>query len=148
MTVSRWVRWWKDNPDRAEAIKKKRRDKYNSDEAFRARVLDRKRIARAKKKKGQKRFPKPRVFHHKGEDIVTWSVGRVAAFLGVHKRTISNLEAKGTIPINRVVDNNGRRWWPKGYIEWLSPFFDLKNSGDLTSRMFSRRVWKEWNESV
>ena len=144
MTASRFVRWWSDPKNQAKVDQIKA---YRSTPEYKERERQRKKLAQ-QRKKGLAKLPKPRVYHFKDQDYIIWSVGRVAHCLGVHKRTISNLERKSTIPTNRITDSNNRRWWPASYIRWLKPYFDLKNSGDISSKEFSRRVWKDWRQAV
>lgn len=144
MTSSRFSKWWKDNPEKAEAIRERRRKKYANDETYRRRERERKRTSRAKPKFA-KTYPKPKLYPVGDKIYELWSVGRVAETLGIHKRTLSGLEARGAIPINRYVDVNGRRWWPRVYVEWLQPYFDMKNNRKISSQEFSSRVWNDWS---
>ena len=149
MNESRFVRWWQDNPEKAEAIKKRRRDKYAADKEFQESERRRKREAYAKQNNPTgSRLPKPKVYFYKNMVIELWSVGTIAKFLGIHKRTISGLESRGAIPTNRLVDDNGRRWWPADYAQWLKPYFALRQTGSLSAQEFSERVWNDWKTEL
>lgn len=143
MTASRFVRWWQAN---RETVNERRRAKYKNDKEFREKERARKRFNPQQGRK--RRFPKPKIYYHKGEPIILWSVGRVAEYLGISKRTIANLESKGSIPTNRVVDDLRRRWWPEAYVKWLKPFVDHRKSKEITAREFSRRVWNGWRQAL
>jgi len=150
MSNSRFLRWKNSNPESYARALERRKKRYADDEVFaeRRREAVRKSV-RNKKKRGPKPL-KPRLFPHPctGEMIEHWSVGVCADFWGVSKRQIANLEAKGSIPINRHVTSSGRRWWPAAYAKWLKPFFDLRTSREISAKEFSRRVWDGWPEAV
>lgn len=148
MTPSRFVKWWQDNPKKAEQIRKKRRERYAKDAEFRKKERERKRAARSKKQGFAKTYPRPKLYPLGDKVYELWSVGRVAETLGIHKRTLAGLESRGAIPTNRYVDVNGRRWWPKEFVAWLKPFFELKNNRKISSQEFSSRVWNEWNKAL
>ncbi len=148
MIGSKFSEWWKNNPDKSEKIKDRRRKRYAEDPIHAERERERKRKAYAEKKRQEAspgpRLPKPKLIWHEERMVEVWSVGRVAAHLEVHKRTISSLEARRAIPTNRTVDSIGRRWWPAEFVEWLKGFFDLRKTGKLSPQEFSTRVWNEW----
>ena len=137
MTISRFVQWWQSNPKKAEEIKRRRREKYKEN-GGRPKPQDKK----------TPRLPKPRVYHHEGVPVVIWPVGRVAQYLGIHKRTLAKLEARGAIPTNRVIDDNRWRWWPEAYVKWLKPFMDERKTREITPQEFSRRVWNGWRQAL
>lgn len=142
---SKFTKWWQDNPDKAEEIRSRRREKYANNTKVRDKELERKRKDYLRSKTSStKRFPKPKLHWFKDRLIELWSVGATAEFLGVHKRTLSGLELKGTIPKNRLVDDNGRRWWPETYVKWLKPYFSERQTEKLTAQEFSLRVWNDW----
>ena len=147
MSSSRFSRWWQNSPAKAEEIKRRRRERYNKDPE---KERERKRLAYAKIKKqsDKKNLPRPRIVWIKDDPIQVWSVGVTASFLNIHKRTLTSLESKGSIPINRSVDDNGRRWWPELYVKWLQPYFILRQSGRLTAQEFSNRVWNDWKAEL
>jgi len=71
----------------------------------------------------------------------------MADFLGVTKKTITNLENSGTIPTNHLISTNNHRWWPAEFVEWLQPFFAARKAG-ITAQEFHRRVWVSWSEEL
>ena len=142
--TSRFKRWWDNNPDKAEEIRRRRRERYAENAESERR---RKRKERARKSSVVKRYPRPRLFTHNGELVEAWSVGRVADYWGIHKRTNSSLESREAIPINKFIDENKRRWWPVDFVEWLKPYFDLRSSKKITPREFTKRVWNDWTSA-
>ncbi len=150
MSTSRFMRWRSSNPESYARALARRKKRYADDADFRERRQEMTRQSVLKKKKRGPKPLKPRLFPHPhtGEMIEHWSVGVCADYWGISKRQISNLEAKGSIPINRHVTSTGRRWWPAAYAEWLKPFFDLRTSREISAKVFSQRVMEEWPEAV
>lgn len=146
----RYIQWKTNNPDSYEEVLRRRRERYQQDEEYRKSQLqhaaewrEKKRRERKKAKK-RKRTPKPRLFLFEDRQIECWSAGRTAEFLGVDKKTITNLEKSGTIPLNHGVAANKHRWWPANYVRWLKTFFEEK--AEIPAQEFSRRVWIGWSE--
>lgn len=140
--MSRFVEWWKNNPEKAEEIRRRRRERYRQ---YRDRELERKRVSRVA---DRQRLPKPKTVTVDDLQVELWSVGRTSKFLGIHKRTLAGLEARRAIPINRITDSRGRRWWPADFVKWLKPYFDLKNSKKITAREFRSRVSNDWKLAI
>lgn len=184
--MSRYVRWWQENPDKARDIKARRRIRYATDTALRDKKSKKNKIYYLRKRikeledllakarglgeavvnqeeirslekeiqtrrgaleeltRGTRRYPKPRLMDINGEMIELWSIGRVADYLGLAKRTLANYEARNMIPVNRRTDSNGRRWWPAPYVKWIKPMVDSRLSGEISAQEFSERVWEGW----
>ena len=151
MNVSRFVQWRNNNPQGYEALLHRRRESYQTDEDRRLKQLQhnanyRKKVkSRAGEQKRSPRQRKPKIMLLNNRSVEFWSVGRMAAHLGISKRTITALEDEGRIPINRYVDQNNHRWWPAEFVRWLKPFFDARKDG-VSAREFHRRVWIGWSE--
>lgn len=149
MTVNRYVQWKTNNPDSYEELMRRRKKRYRENEEVRQRQLQHaanwREKQRKKKKLPQKRTPKPKVFGVGGTTIECWSAGRTAEFLGVDKKTITNLEKNGSIPVNHLVAHNRRRWWPAAFVRWLLPYFEARKEG-TSAQEFDRRVWIGWSE--
>ena len=145
---SRFVRWWRQNPDKAGEIKRRRRVAYAEDPLIREHA----KVAKAayrRRKRARGGIPRrPKLFPFRGQMIEIWSVGVTADFLGVHKRTLCLLEQKKRIPINHLVDEAGHRWWPAEFIRWLRPLFDLRHTKSISAQEFSRRVSEEWKSEI
>jgi hypothetical protein len=152
MNENRYIQWKTNNPDSYEEVLRRRRERYAENEAYRNRQLqhtaewrEKQRKDKSKKKKSVgKRTPKPKIFEIAGHQIECWSAGRTAEFLGVDKKTITNLEERGTIPINHFVAPNRRRWWPASFVRWIQPYFEQKP--EIPVEEFHRRVWIGWSE--
>lgn len=154
MNKNRYIQWKTNNPDSYEEVLRRRRERYSQDEDYRQgqlrhtaewREKRRKQQKAKKRKKVGKRTPKPKLFTVKGHEIECWSAGRTAEFLGVDKKTITNLEKNGTIPVNHLVAPNRRRWWPASFVRWLKRYFEQRKSG-IPAQEFHRRVWIGWSE--
>jgi len=145
---SRFLQWKTNNPDSYEELLQRRKKRYRESEEFRQRQLKHTADWREKQrrdKQPKKRTPKPRNFQIDGSQVECWSAGRTADFLGVDKKTVTNLEKNGTIPTNHVVAPNRRRWWPAEFVQWLKPFFDVRKGG-ISAQELHRRVWIGWSE--
>jgi len=148
--MNRYVQWKINNPSSYEEVLRRRRKRYQENEDYRSRQLQhtaewREKQKKASKKASVKRPLKPKMFEVCGHQVECWSAGRVAAFLGVDKKTVVNLEDNGSIPINHIIAANRRRWWPARFVQWLKPFFDQRKSG-ISAQEFHRRVWIGWSE--
>jgi len=151
-TQNRYIQWKTNNPDSYQEVLRRRRERYAKEATFRERQLQltaewrekEKRKKNSSKKRGS-RLPKPKLFEIDGALVECWSAGRTAQFLGVDKKTITNLEERGTIPTNHIVAPNRHRWWPAAFVCWLKPFFDQKSDG-IPTEEFHRRVWTGWSE--
>ena len=156
MSPNRYIQWKTNNPDSYEEVLRRRRERYRKDEDYREAQLrhaadwrekQRKRGKKSKKRRKtqSKRTPQPKLFPIDGRRVECWSAGRTADFLGVDKKTVRNLERKGTIPVNHLVAPNGHRWWPASFVRWLKPYFEQRKSG-TSAQEFHRRVWIGWSE--
>lgn len=151
MSNSRYVQWKTNNPDSYEEVLRRRRERYNKNADYRKRQLQHtaewrdKQKTKLLKKSANKRLPKPKVFVINDAQVECWSAGRTADYLGVDKKTITNMERSGTIPTNHTVESNRRRWWPAEFVIWLGPFFEERKSR-ISAQEFHRRVWIGWSE--
>lgn len=146
--TNRYIQWKTNNPGAYKELLRRRKKRYRENEEFRTRQLQHTADWREKKRQDKhprKRTPKPKDFQINGTQVECWSAGRTADFLGVDKKTVTNLEKNGTIPTNHVVALNRRRWWPVEFVRWLKPFFDARKSG-TSAQELHRRVWIGWSE--
>lgn len=141
---SRFVRWWRENPEKAEAIKERRRQKLEQNPALRD--AERKRHRRRRKRsKRAKRVLRPRVIYHDGQPVEVWAAGMVSDYLDCPKRTITWMENHDRIPINRWQDSLKRRWWPADFVRWLKSFFVARQRREISAREFAQRVFEGWS---
>jgi len=155
MNNSRFIQWRQSNPSAYDELLARRREKYANSEEAREKQLrhnanwrkKQKQKKATKERKARPRQRKPKIIEIDDVPVAFWSVGRVADFLGLHKRTLAVLEQTGTIPINRFKDKNGHRWWPVDFVYWLKPYFDARYGKEgISAREFHRRVWTGWSE--
>ena len=147
MNMNRYVQWKTNNPDSYEEVLRRRRERYRASDEYRERQLQHTaewRKKQRKKQKAVKNLPKPKLFNVNGHAVECWSAGRVAYFLDVDKKTITNLEERGSIPTNHLVAPNRHRWWPAEFIRWIKPYFEQKS--EISAEEFTRRVWIGWSE--
>ena len=103
MNESAFVRWWRDNPEKAEAIKRRRRKRLEENPALREAERERHRNYRRKRKKGARAL-KPRLVYLDNKPVEVWAAGMVSEYLDCPKRTFTWMENNGRIPINRWQD--------------------------------------------
>ena len=148
MTTNRYVQWKTNNPDSYKEVLRRRRERYKKDKKSKEKQLQHTaewRKKRKQKKSAQSRLPKPKLFTVDDLQIECWSAGVTAKFLGVTKRTLTNLEQAGTIPTNHLVEpHNRRRWWPAEFVRWIRAYFIEKP--EISTEEFARRVWIGWSE--
>jgi len=144
---SRFVRWWKANPERAEEIKKRRRDAYSDPLAKEVAAVKRAEYKRRRQARG-KTPRKPKLFPFRGKMIELWAVGAVADSLQINKRTLGLMEAQGRIPLNHLLDESGHRWWPAAFVDWLKPFFELRRTRQISTQEFLHRVSEGWQHEI
>lgn len=132
---------------RRERILKQKRDRYKNDAKHRAAKL----AAAKRRKKSHKPScrrrgrNKPKVYTFpNGQLILLLGLGQAADICGVSKSTLRRYEAEGVIPLNRLVDRRGRRWYPKPFILWLSFLLQDQSRRREPLWCLKRRVEQAW----
>ena len=136
--------------ERRERILKQKRDRYKKDEEHRAAKLAKSnsRYKKVKKPSGRKRGRnKPKVHAlPNGKLILLLGLGQAADLCGVSKQTFRRYETQSVIPLNRLVDAVGRRWYPKPFVEWLVPLLQRQSAQREPLWCLKRRVEQAWAE--
>lgn len=137
---------WKEDREKSEEILRKRQERYASDEKYREAVKERARLRRKNTPKSDRKrsFNKDRVIYVDGSPVVLWSVGKAAAAIGVSKSTLASWERKSIIPINRMVDDIGRRWYPQEFVMFMAEAVNERENKKGRLDAWSRRVKSKW----
>ena len=135
---------------RRERILKQKRERYQRDLAHRAakQAEAKARYKPVRTPSGRKRGRnKDRVTYVEGKAIILVGLGSLADLCGVSKTAINRYEKRGVIPLNRLVDSSGRRWYPKPFAEWLA--VQLKNQSKKREPLWrlKGRVEQAWQEA-
>jgi hypothetical protein len=135
----------------AELAKKRKRKRYRNDQAHREVVKGRAR-SRYEPKKAPVRKPrgrnKPRVIPVGDAFVVFVGLGQLADACGLSKQVIRRYEERGVIPINRLTDERGRRWYPMQFVEFLAPLLQGQTKRKELLRSLRSRVEQAWTEAT
>jgi hypothetical protein len=140
--------------EKRDKERKRKRDRYAEDPAYRMRKIEEakrryaERTAQTPKKRGKRGRNKPRPWVMPDGRIITLiSVGAAADLCKLSKRTLINYETGGIIPTNRLIDQRGRRWYPKQFAEWLSELLSSQSEKREPLRTLKRRVERAWQQA-
>jgi len=137
--------------ERRERVLRQKRLRYRNDLAHRSAKQE---AAKARYKPVQKPVErkrgrnKPRVHAlPSGRLVLLLGLGELADLCGLSKQVICRYEKAGVIPLNRIVDGAGRRWYPKPFAEWLASL--LQNQSRLREPLWrlKRRVEQAWSKA-
>lgn len=142
------------SPERRDKSRKRKKKRYAEDDDYRQRQID------AAKARYQRTKPKPRGRKPRGPNkpkphfladgrlISLLSAGAAAEAVGISKRTLISYEDKEVIPLNRLMDAQGRRWYPDEFIEFLKPL--LAHQSDLREPLWrlKKRVQLAWQATT
>ena len=148
--MSKFVQWWRENPDRAEAVRARRRERLQTDPDAAAAHRQRCRIYYEQKKaesagsKGARGSNKPKFFWLDGVAVEHWGVVQSASFLEVSSDTFGNWAALGVLP-PAVTDQLGRRWWPAAFVQRLPHVISSHKAVPSIARL-KIRVSREWED--
>ena len=135
---------------RQRALERKRK-RYKTDEEYRE---SKRASARARyKPKGRKERSgrgrnRPRPYPYEGRVILLVGLGQLSDATGVSKSTLRRYEEKEIIPINRIIDARGRRWYPKEFVTWLAPLLLGQAQKREPHWRLRTRVEREWKKAL
>lgn len=143
------------SPEKRDKERKRKRDRYAEDEEYRQRKIEAaKRRYHAKKKTKTKTKPSGRGFNKPkpwmladGTLTTLVSSGEAASICNLSSRTLAIYEKKGIIPINRILDDCGRRWYPKPFVIWLSELLGQQTNKREPHWKLKRRVERAWQDA-
>lgn len=139
------------NAELRERILKQKRERYAKDQKHREakQKAAKGRYKPVKKPSARKRGRNKDKVHllPDGRLIVLVGLGSLADLCGVSKQAICRYEKRRTIPINRIVDAAGRRWYPKPFAEWLAPLLQRQSAKREPLWRLKRRVEQAWQEA-
>lgn len=132
--TSNFISWWRNNPEKAEDIRRRRRAQRN--DATRAIEREAARLRRAARPSTRTRGPNtPKLVWIAGKSVEYWSVGQVAASLCIGRSTVTQWDRKGVIPqVFRLVDDMGRRWWQAGVIKYMAKRMVDYRAGKISAK--------------
>jgi hypothetical protein len=146
--MSKFIQWWQGNPERADAIRERRRDRYQNDPDFRQREIDRVKAYAAQHKCDPKArgrtHNKPKHVWINNQSVEMWSTGHTLKELGIGRSTLLTWERNNEIPRHRWIDDVGRNWWPAEFVMWLRPFVRDRHEGRINRQEFVSRVSQSW----
>lgn len=151
MSDSQFVRWWRDNPEKAEVIRENRRQRLQTDasaiDAHRQRCKEY--YERTKQTSDKKRGAnKPKVFWINERAISYVGVGQLVEILGLKRPTFRKWEDAGVFPAeSRLSDAVKRRWWPLGFVQAVLPIVREYQEGQIPSLYsLALRVNNSWQQ--
>lgn len=138
-------------PRRREEILASKRRRYQEDEVYRRAIRDRARAnyqakPGARPRRGRNR-PKP-FMRPDGKLTVLIGLGQLADMCGVTKQAIRRYEQRGVIPINRIVDHRGRRWYLLEFANFLAPLLQQQAKQRSPLRCLAERVEQAWQRAI
>ena len=140
--------------DSAEARQRalaRKRKRYQTDEKHRKAKQASSR-ARYKPKAGKKRSGrgrnKPRPYPHEGRVILLVGLGHFSDASGISKATLRRYEDKGIIPLNRIIDERGRRWYPKEFVRLVAPLLLGQAQKRAPHWKLKARVEQAWAKAL
>lgn len=136
--------------ERQRALARKRR-RYRTDDAYRKakQAASRARYKpKGRKKRSGRGRNKPRPYPYQGRVILLVGLGQFSDETGVSKATLRRYEDKGIIPINRIIDERGRRWYPKEFVNWLAPLLIGQSQKREPHWSLKARVEREWGKAL
>lgn len=147
---SRFVQYYSD-PLVREKIQYQRKCRYHEDPQARAEQLARVKARRAKKEPTE---PKKRAVNHRrvfeidGFSVIMVSLGDAAKQVSLSKKGFRTLDDEGVIPVNRLTDRLGRRWYPSDFVEWLVPLLCDQGKKREPRWLLRERVEQAWKTST
>lgn len=142
------------SPEKRDKERKRKRDRYANDEDHREKVKAKAKARYGAKRKNQiKRLRKARGRNKpkawmcpKGKHILLMGLGATADACNLSKKTFLSYEEREVIPINRVIDEQGRRWYPREFVEFLKPLLEKQSIRREPLWKLTRRVEQAWNK--
>jgi hypothetical protein len=143
------------SPEKRDKERKRKRDKYANDPEHREKkkaeararyaAKRRDRIQKLRRARGRNK-PKPYILPN-GKTTLLIGLGATADACGISKKTLVAYEERGVIPINRLIDVNSRRWYPKEFVAFLKPLLENQSSQREPLWRLKRRVERAWQEA-
>jgi hypothetical protein len=140
------------SPKRREQQLRRKKKRYHEDDehrekkkaASRARYTP---VAKRVKRRRGRNKPRPWTLPD-GRIILLIGLGQAADALSVSKQTLRGYEDREVIPVNRLVDSRGRRWYSQEFIEFLAPL--LKDQSKLREPLWClrSRVEQAWTKAL
>jgi len=87
----------------------------------------------------------PRTIEVDGSPVLVCGIGHAADAWNLSKKTIRAYEDAEVIPLNRVIDKLGRRWYPVAFVALLKPVLENQRTKRLPRwklKDWVERVWK------
>lgn len=142
------------DPEKRDKERKRKRDRYANDPELRAKKIAaakaryekrKKRIKTLRKARGRNK-PRPYMMPD-GRMTILLSLGAAADECGVAKKTLISYEEREIIPINRLIDDNHRRWYPREFVAFLKPLLEGQSSRRDPLWKLKSRVEHAWDEA-
>lgn len=147
--------WYKGN---RVAVNKRRREKYQQDQAFRQQQIERAREYRSENRsedppegrwtKGlavvEVRRHRTKLFVVGGKDVLCSWMGTLLERIRIAESTLAAWETKGVIPVPTVVDNAGRRWYSAEYVRILESCVTTGRREGWSTDHLKEEVWKAY----
>jgi len=134
-----------------EEILRKRREKYQGDAEYRAKVMERARKYRKKQCplteiRGRKKGPLPpvRVNAKSGKLVQAYSTGYVADKLGITMQTLRKWVRKGKIPETPYWISTGRVWTQRMVNAMIKAKGACRSTGGTRSKNYFSQVRESW----
>lgn len=138
---------WRENREAAERTLRKRQDRYANDPEYRDSIKEsvRKRRANEPKSNRTRSFNRDRIITLGDKHVTLWSSGKCAYFIGIARRTLTSWENKQVIPVDRLTDSLGRRWYPSAYVLFIAEMFAKREPKEKLND-WAIRVKEEWDK--
>jgi len=140
--------WYDKNRDRWN---EQRRDRYHTDSTYREQVLERNRVARAKRaetRTKRKKRDEPGFRFIKRDGVRLFSVKAMAMTVGKSVSTVRTMIAKGKLPPPTYVSSLGERYYSLGVLESMVGVFSRSAPRELHYRWAKYRVrWADGSEA-
>jgi len=99
---------------------------------------------RRTKRVGPRGRNKPRVFLVGDDEVTLVGLGCVCDAVGISKKAFRGYEEVGAVPINRVIDEKGRRWYHPKFVEFLVPLLEGQSERRDPLWKLKARVEQAW----